>query len=74
MRKDNRNATNLDVKLKQARFKNKSIGKKDIHKSSIDDKKRRWKIVRISEEKLGGHFLEIKDSMSQLKTILGEFY
>lgn len=40
MRKDNRNATNLDVKLKQARFKNKSIGKKDIHKSSINDKKK----------------------------------
>ena len=72
MRKDNRNATSLEIKLKQARFKNKPISKKNTHKSGINVVKKRWKIVRISEEKLGSHFSEVKDSMSQLKTILGE--
>lgn len=72
MRKDNRNATSLEIKFKQARFKNKPISKKSTHKSGINVVKK-WKIVRISEEKLGSHFSEVKDSMSQLKTILGEF-
>lgn len=74
MRKSNRITTNLEFKLKQARFRDKPVVKKNIHKSSIKVKKRRWKIVRISEEQLEGHFSEVKDSMSQLKTILGEFY
>lgn len=30
MRKDNRNATSLEIKFKQARFKNKPISKKAL--------------------------------------------
>ena len=72
MRRGSKNTKNLEFKLKQARFKNESIGKVNIHVCSINVIKK-WQVVRISEEQLGSHFSEIKDSMSQLKTILGDF-
>lgn len=73
MRRGCKNTKNLEFKLKQARFKNESIGKVNIRVCSINVIKKKWQVVRISEEKLGSHFSEIKDSMSQLKTILGDF-
>lgn len=74
MRKKNRNITSLEIKFKQARLKEKPIGKSEIHECKISVVKKRWKAVYISEDRLDNHFSEVKDSMSQLKTILGEFY
>ena len=74
MRKKNKIAINLESKFKQIRFKEKSYEKKDIHKRNISVVRKRWKAIYISEERLDNHFSEVKVSMSQLKTILGDFY